>query len=386
MKNRFVKKLLLSVIITLLALLVMEMGIRIADRHNEFLPPGKPDWIKLSPTIHYEMEPNYSGTIYGARVGINSHGFRGPEIKDKSDHEFRIVVLGNSCVFGNEVRYEETICAQLEDLLNNAGSGIYRVFNAGVPGYSSYQGLIMLQEKVIGLNPDLLLVSFGFNDRRTVPDSTWMDGGEFFERDYRAQTRMQNLRKSYLVRFVFWLFKMDEKIPVIEDYVVRVDKFDYKNNIENIIRTAEAAEIPVILFSIPDNPKYLEAYGWASDAMDRDDFPLAQKFIEKNENIYSRMARWQFNKRLRSSDFIVPDIQEYTDLMAFHGGLPIYTSEEYDIFLKAAAKSMDVPIIGYIAELEPADYIDFIHLNKTGSEKIAAKLAEYILSENPEGE
>ena len=373
LKNSF-----LIISVTVLVLLVLEVGIRIADKNGDFLPPGKPGWIKFSSTLHYKIEPGYSGTIYGAPVGINSHGFRGPEILSKTKDEFRIVCLGNSCIFGNDLRYEDTISSILDSVLNENSDKPVKVINAGVPGYSSYQGLIQLKEEIITLEPDLLLVAFGFNDRRTVPDDSWKDNEDFFRRDYHAQKKMEMFRKSSLIRYIFKIIKMDENIPVIDGYNVRVEKFEYKNNIEEIVRTSESYKIPVVLFSIPDNPKYLEPYSWAVEAMDRDDFWLAKSFVEKNENIYSRMARRNYNIRLSNTDMLAEETTEYSDLMAFHGGLPIYTSTEYDIFLRAAAKAMNVPLIDLTNKLKPEDYIDFIHLNRSGSEKTARILVESI--------
>jgi len=38
------------------------------------------------------------------------------------------------------------------------------VINAGVPGYTSFQGVRYLEEEGLGLRPDLVIACFGFND------------------------------------------------------------------------------------------------------------------------------------------------------------------------------------------------------------------------------
>lgn len=38
------------------------------------------------------------------------------------------------------------------------------MLNAGVAGYSSYQGLLRFKQEVARYEPDLIFVSFGFND------------------------------------------------------------------------------------------------------------------------------------------------------------------------------------------------------------------------------
>ncbi|MCC6159308.1 MAG: SGNH/GDSL hydrolase family protein [Deltaproteobacteria bacterium] len=100
---------------------------------------------------------------------VNASGFRGPDApREKPAGQFRIVTLGDSCTFGlgtPGLRYDETYSARLEQLLREAKPGRdIRVLNFGCPGYSSFQGLRLLESKAAAYRPDLVIAYFGIND------------------------------------------------------------------------------------------------------------------------------------------------------------------------------------------------------------------------------
>lgn len=97
---------------------------------------------------------------------INEQGFRGEVIpKLKPNGVFRIFVIGDSCAFGNALKHTLAYPFYLERLLNQPKSKVvYEVVNAGVPGYSSLQGLRHLERDILPYQPDLVIASFGWND------------------------------------------------------------------------------------------------------------------------------------------------------------------------------------------------------------------------------
>lgn len=81
--------------------------------------------------------PGYRGTLQVdtlTHVAINSLGMRGPEPGAKRDDERRLLVLGDSMVWGYGVEAEQTFPAHLQERLREAGAPT-TVGNAGVPGY-----------------------------------------------------------------------------------------------------------------------------------------------------------------------------------------------------------------------------------------------------------
>ena len=104
----------------------------------------------------------------------------------KPARELRILFLGDSCTFGYGVRHTETFVALLQRNLNKKKrlSGI-KCINAGVPGYSAFQGRRYYETEGYRFAPDLVVACFGWND-----GSVWDDMSDF-EHD---RLRMEMLR------------------------------------------------------------------------------------------------------------------------------------------------------------------------------------------------
>src|SRR3989344_96578 len=117
------------------------------------------------------ISPRLIGLIpgFGSKdtiVKINSKGFRDREYhEEKSENTLRIAGLGDSFTFGGGVKTEDTYLKQLEKMLNSKSSSKpVEVLNMGVPGYNTYQELILLKEVGLNYKPDLVIVGFVLND------------------------------------------------------------------------------------------------------------------------------------------------------------------------------------------------------------------------------
>lgn len=85
------------------------------------------------------LQPGYRGELQVDRrttVAINSLGMRGPEVGPKRGDERRLLVLGDSLVWGYGVDAEQAFPALLQQRLASAGVPC-TVGNGGVPGYGS---------------------------------------------------------------------------------------------------------------------------------------------------------------------------------------------------------------------------------------------------------
>jgi len=132
-------------------------GYSILRNTDYFIPDPYLFW-RLHPSVNDEEE----------RIRINSQGFRGPEFSvEKPGGVFRIVCLGDSVTYGFKVDNDECYPALLLKFQGNPEQ--MEVINAGVPGYSSLQGMRQLERDVLSLAPDLLIVSFGNNDILDAP-------------------------------------------------------------------------------------------------------------------------------------------------------------------------------------------------------------------------
>jgi len=91
---------------------------------------------------------------------INAQGLRdAAPIAAKNSNEKRILLLGEDGAFGLGIPLEQTFGKVLEHALNAQENGVHwHVINASVPGYSSWQSALYLEEEGLSLEPDRVLL------------------------------------------------------------------------------------------------------------------------------------------------------------------------------------------------------------------------------------
>lgn len=108
----------------------------------------------------------------------NRHGFIGPEVrKTKSPDTMRVICMGDSCTLGWNSPEGETYPDHLRRLLQAMSPGMFQVINAGVSGYTSYQGLHDFRNRIASWSPDILVVSYNWNDHGDAPDQAGLSIG-----------------------------------------------------------------------------------------------------------------------------------------------------------------------------------------------------------------
>jgi lysophospholipase L1-like esterase len=122
----------------------------------------------------YELAPGYRGTgVRNEPVRINTQGMRGDEIAPKRPATKRILVLGDSFVFGVGLREEESFPAALARASHGRTDAAVEVLNGGVPGYNLFQEVRVLARRAAALAPDAIVLAFVENDLYNL------DGGDF---------------------------------------------------------------------------------------------------------------------------------------------------------------------------------------------------------------
>lgn len=102
----------------------------------------------------------------------NARGFNTDDVDpEKPEGTFRVVALGDSSTFGWGVQPAETYAKRLQSMLRaRHASGDIEVVNLGVCGYSSLQGLVLLERVAASYAPDVVTLSYGSNDFSLVPE------------------------------------------------------------------------------------------------------------------------------------------------------------------------------------------------------------------------
>ncbi len=97
----------------------------------------------------------------GKILNTNSKGFRGQVdySYEKPPGKTRILILGDSFTFGDEVSDDETYSYYLQGMMPDA-----EIINMGVHGYGHDQMLILFKESGITYKPDIVILGFVFDD------------------------------------------------------------------------------------------------------------------------------------------------------------------------------------------------------------------------------
>ena len=118
--------------------------------------------VQAHPTRGFAMVPGQEHYTYTHRTRTNSLGLRGPELDARAGLP-RVLLLGDSMVYGQGVADEETLPALLEAELGARGVQV-QVVNAGVRAYGTNQELALLEELGERIAAASVVVCWFWND------------------------------------------------------------------------------------------------------------------------------------------------------------------------------------------------------------------------------
>jgi len=180
----------------------------------------------------------------GTTATISKIGLREP-IPDvpRPDGRQRIMILGDSTFFGHGVADDETLGAQLQDLLQARGVDV-DVINGAIPGYSTEQSLLLLDDVGWDLQPTLLLVGNLWSDNNFdhFRDIDLLRTRRRFTSGLASHSALMRLLAGWLDRFrsdrdarvVTWM--RSSELPTTG--VRRVPLPDYARNLDTMARRA----------------------------------------------------------------------------------------------------------------------------------------------------
>ena len=101
-----------------------------------------------------------AGGAYTVREQMNSFGLRDVErTYERTPGRRRVLILGDSFVYGQGARFEEILPRRLERMLPGV-----EVVNAGIPGYNLGQDYLSYKDRMRRFRPDLVIVALFIND------------------------------------------------------------------------------------------------------------------------------------------------------------------------------------------------------------------------------
>lgn len=126
--------------------------------------------IAADPAIGHEHTPGTAAHLMGHDVTINSLGLRNAEIsREKPAGTTRIMMLGDSIVFGWGVDQSKTMSVELARDLAGSDFGPVEVINTGVGNYNTAMEVEYFLKSGAALAPDIVVLNYFINDAEPTP-------------------------------------------------------------------------------------------------------------------------------------------------------------------------------------------------------------------------
>lgn len=390
------RKYLFPILAIMLALFLLEVGARVfytiqtdIREYHQQMREMKNEWWKFSPDIGWERRPNFSGEVYEIAYAFDKNGYFTSDSAELNDKTIpKILLIGDSCTFGNGVEVKNTFGEFLEQILP-----AYDIINLAVPGHSSYQGVKVLEKYIARIKPGIILASFNYNDRRYVLSPDSIDSRQFYRKVYTS-TRATPFIKSYLFCMMrsgydtlMKAFKKTDHTQIywIDTMYPRVSPQDYRANFIKMIELAQQHHAQMMFLTLLDNPSetLFLRQGLELLQQGRDEDAI----VKFNEGIDSKalsiLARkyladlYQQQNQLAESNALR---QIKKPFFSLHGGTPLFLDSEYEAIIQILASDYNIPLIegGKALQEHPEYYMDICHFDTNGHLLLAKLIADVI--------
>ena len=256
------KKIVYSLIPLFVVFFSAEIGLRVSGwpKVTKSFEHNDPYWIvdpnlKEKPVSHKEEGKSFL-------VSTNSHGLRTSFEAENISDDFKIMTLGCSTTYGWGVTNAEAYPARLQHYIDEANLQKVKVINAGQPGYTSFQGLWLWEEKLKLYEPDVVLIGYVVQDARKAAYSdksqAILQGDNRFLKDnffYRSKVYLA--LRSFIGSIQV---EAKERGEGDEGGIYRVPPQDYVENLRELVEKIQDMGATPVLFGYP-----LERSGYTSE-------------------------------------------------------------------------------------------------------------------------
>jgi len=298
---------------------------------------------------------------------LNSDGFRGPEyIIPKPKDTFRILVIGDSLVQQQELKYSDTWEVILENLLNQKEYPLrFEVINAGIGGYVSWQVLERLKTRGLKYQPDLVILVVGKNDLIFSTLSYWRPKINLADIESAYQKKNSCQRINFFKRIRLFLYKYFYTFRLVRNLFNSLGDFLYRTKI--ILQHKNDSKIP---FNQQALDLYLENLGNIYGILKENNIGMAlviwptilEEDLLNSPLIHQKLFLLYQHFPLSAKELLMWNkryILAQKEFFRIHSDIILIDGEEF--FLKNYGKKR--------IKL----FKDFVHMNKEGT-KIIAKL------------
>ncbi len=403
-----------ALIIFLSISMICELSVRIFYKPNTRLD-GIISILMEDQKLLWRFKPNIHAVYQDVEVYINSLGFRSKEFASKENADsIRVFCMGASPTFGWGVPFDYIYSQNLEDMLRK----VYKtkridVINAGIIGYSSYQGALLLEKQILNFSPDVVTIPYLIND---------VDRNRFFRSDGRPDKELEYqsryvvyirnvLSKSRIYRLIqsginqlFFRRMISGSHRSVKLPEIRVSIDDYSQNLKKMVEICKKNNIKVVLIKMPLNlarPQYIsETSRQALDYLIKDGQKYTGigsydkailKFQEaivispfSSEAHYYLGVCYEFKRDYKSAEI---EFKKAKDCDSFRCRID---SEAYNEAMQRVAEEEGVPLVDIVKAFENAEdknlflyeKSDPIHPNIPGHIIIAREIFKIFLECN----
>jgi lysophospholipase L1-like esterase len=179
-----------SCLLLLLTVMALEFGFRCVSYHRSLQYERQGDLL-FTPTPHQVYVEKISLT----HSTINSYGLRGGPI-DTTQGKQTILCLGDSITYGYGVDDNHSYPARLQSALDNEFPGRYSVLNGGVNAYPiAFEEQKFLYLWNLGLRPSVVIVGYSMNEGGPLPQL--LDRSEEVKREFARRVWLKNYLRSF---------------------------------------------------------------------------------------------------------------------------------------------------------------------------------------------
>jgi lysophospholipase L1-like esterase len=211
-------------------------------------------WAHITADDYREPDPVLLWRPIASRP-YTKQRFKGPVVAEtKPAGVFRIFCYGDSNTDGPIRGTWPERLQQVLDRERGPDDPTYEVLNAGVAGYSSHQGLLRFRQEARRFAPDLVLVSFGWNDVATALGAP--------DRDFDPPGLLAAIERP-LLHFTFYRLARQlarRASPSPPPVGPRVPIADYLANMRGFVETAREVGAEAVFLTRPhrETPPDLE--------------------------------------------------------------------------------------------------------------------------------
>ncbi len=373
-----------QVIMTVVLLLGLEGLARIGHTIHAELDatvPQEEAWAIHTPGLGWERRPNFKGPdLCGVPRTFDARGllpFDAAQLKNKNSEQRTALFIGDFNTYGYCLPADSTFVEVADRALPQ-----YRMINLGVPGYSSYQGYKTLLKYGSALKPDVIFVSFNFNDRRYVLNDEDVDGDRRFKKLARSQGN-RFLEQIYLFRLAKLISAKLGLLPNeasaktrrvrLDRLRPRVDEQAYKANLIRMVRWAREHRSAVFFILLGDPPNQTALLQDGITNLREAKYGAAIKdfkFLSQRPHGIAQLGQLYLSKAYAKAGQSEQAEKALwaKPLVSIEGGHPIRLDTEYNHAMRDVAEQYGVPLIDAKSALEktPRVYFDICHFDAEG--------------------